>query len=90
MMTELERRQQELNRDRDKYEKAKAQVSNFNPDIVMDMYNAVTKYNPGDDPNKAIWVLAQLSLMINSVADPFRIVAEYERKKNAVKKASGG
>jgi len=89
-MTELERRQQELVRDREKYEKAKVETRNFNPDIVMDMYNTVAKYNPGDDPNKAIWTLAQLSLMINSVAEPFKVVAEYERKKDAIKKASGG
>jgi len=89
-MSELERRQQELVRDREKYEKAQGQIKLFDPNVIMDLYEIVAKYNPGDDPNKAIWTLAQVTQIINSVSTPFRVVADYERKKSAVKKASGG
>ncbi len=89
-MTEIERRQKELERDRANYEKAQSQIASFDPSIIMDLYEITSRYNPGDDVNKAVWTLAQLSHVINSIATPFRVVAEYDRKKNAIKKASGG
>jgi len=50
----------------------------------------VSRYNPGDDSNKAIWTLAQATQLISKAAVPFKTVVDYERKKNAIKKASGG
>jgi hypothetical protein len=89
MKTEIERRQDELIRGREKYERAQAEIKVFNPNVIMDLYEIASKYNPGDDANKAIWTLAQLSQVITSAATPFRIVADYERKKDVIKKASG-
>lgn len=89
-MTELQRRQQELVRDRDKYEKAQAEIKSFDSKVVMELYEISSRYNPGDDANKAIWTLAQLTQIVNSVATPFRVVADYERKREAIKKVSGG
>jgi hypothetical protein len=89
-MTEIERRQRELVMDREKYEKAQGQIALFDSTVIMDLYEIVSRYNPGDDPNKAIWTLAQVTQILNSVSAPFRVVADYERKKQAIKKASGG
>jgi hypothetical protein len=90
MATELERRQNELVRGREEYEKAQVQIAKVSPWIVMDLYEIVSRYNPGDDVNKAIWVLAQAAQVINAASVPFKTVVEYERKKSAIKKASGG
>jgi hypothetical protein len=89
-MTEIERRKNELNRDREKYDRAQGEIKAFNSKVIMELYEISSRYNPGDDANKAIYVLAQLAQIINSVATPFKVVAEYERKKEAIKKASGG
>jgi hypothetical protein len=89
VLTEIERRGRELVRDRDSYDKAKAQIKEFDSSVIMELYEIVARYTPGDDANKAIWTLAQVTQILNKVSTPFRTVADYERKRNVIKKASG-
>jgi hypothetical protein len=89
MNAEIARREQELERDRGKYEKAKGAI--LDQDVsqsVLDLYNMINLYKPGDPPEKAIYVLAQLSYVIRKMAEPYNLIVEYERKRQVVKNTS--
>lgn len=81
----LEQREKELEKRRGEYQSAKAMtVSPVNINEIASLYQLLRSYIPGDQSEKAVYIVAQATMVVEKIYKPFSIVEEYERKKKTI------
>jgi len=81
----VRKREEELDALRGKYQLAKARVSgcNYGPDLV-ELYRLLRSYRPGEAPEKAVYILAQITTLFGKLVEPHLLIADYEDRERVV------
>jgi hypothetical protein len=74
-------REKELDRLKGPYLQAKAETEGMDPTPILKLSELVRSYQPGEAPEKAVYLLAQAAMVVSEMAAPFVRVREYERKE---------
>jgi hypothetical protein len=53
---------------------------------LIDLARLMKTYQAGDSPEKAVYVLAQATMLVNKMVIPFLVVANYENKERELDK----
>jgi len=86
----VEARGKELDALRGKYQKAKADATALGSDKhqqdLLLLHKLMATYRAGDTGERAIYLVAQATFILDSIIAPIRIVNEYEEKERSLEK----
>ena len=82
----VNRRMDELDKLRGKYQEAKALTVGRDGAAIRKLFSLVTSYKAGEPPEKAVYILAQAAMLVAEDAKPFLVVDDYERREQSLTK----
>jgi len=81
----VDARRKELDELRGKYQLAKAQtVARIDGPELTVLARLLRSYVAGEPPEKAVYIVAQASMLVNKMAEPFAIIDAFDQKKEAL------
>ena len=80
----IESREIELEAVRGKYQEAKAKVAGLDGKDLLNLARLLRTLQAGDTGEKAIYIVAQATMLVNIMAEPFIIVDAYEARAKSI------
>lgn len=74
------KREKELEELRGRYQEAKAKAAGRDGKALIEIARLLKAYQMGDNPEKAVYIVAQVTMLINTLVAPFVIIEDYEAR----------
>jgi hypothetical protein len=82
----VEAREQELEQFRGAYQEAKALAGGRDGKEIITLTRLLKSYLMGESPEKAVYIVAQATMLANKLAEPFVLIENYEAKRKDLEK----
>jgi hypothetical protein len=80
----IESREAELEAVRGKYQEAKAKAAGHDGSALLNLARLLRTFQAGDTGEKAIYIVSQATMLVNTMAEPFIIVDAYEARTKSL------
>ncbi len=77
----IDAREKELEKFRDQYQEAKALTAGRDGREMLTLARLLKSYQMGDHMEKAVYIVAQATMLVNKMVEPFAVIEAFEQKK---------
>jgi len=82
----IQQRENELEKSRGKYQLARAQTAGRNGEDLIKLFKLLRSYRPGESPEKAVYILAQVTTLLAALVEPYLVIEDYEGRERTIDK----